>query len=149
MAGFEVYELIASVLILGGALLVLLSAVSMLRAKDALQMMNVFSPATGMGLPLVVIGIFVHLTGRDGFEWWTLLMAAVTICALVIVSSLASNTLARAVYQSGAPLDPATRPQDLADAGTVPQESAVPAESAESAESGEPAERPGWAATDD
>lgn len=143
MAGFEVYELIASVLILGGALLVLLSAVSMLRAKDALQMMNVFSPATGMGLPLVVIGIFVHLTGRDRFEWWTLLMAAVTICALVIVSSLASNTLARAVYQSGAPLDPATRPQDLADAGTGPQESA------ESAEAGEPAERTGWAATDD
>lgn len=143
MAGFEVYELIAAVLILGGALLVLLSAVSMLRAKDALQMMNVFSPATGMGLPLVVIGIFVHLTGRDGFEWWTLLMAAVTICALVIVSSLASNTLARATYQSGAPLDPATHPQDLADAGTGRQESA------ESAESGEPAERTGRAATDD
>jgi multicomponent Na+:H+ antiporter subunit G len=108
------YEIVAAVLILSGALLVLLSAVSMIRARDALQMMNVFSPATGMGLPLVVAGVFVHLTGRDGFDWWTLLVAVLTICALVVVSSLASNTLARAAYQSGAPLDPATRPQDLA-----------------------------------
>jgi multicomponent Na+:H+ antiporter subunit G len=108
------YEIAAAVLILAGAALVLLSAVSMVRAKDALQMMNVFSPATGMGLPLVVIGVFVHLTGRNGFDGWTLLVAGVTICALVVVSSLASNTLARAAYQSGAPLDPETHPQDLA-----------------------------------
>jgi multicomponent Na+:H+ antiporter subunit G len=108
------YEIAAAVLILAGAVLVLLSAVSMVRAQDALQMMNVFSPATGMGLPLVVIGVFVHLTGLNGLDGWTLLVALVTICALVVVSSLASNTLARAAYQSGAPLDPATHPQDLA-----------------------------------
>lgn len=111
MAG---YELLAAVLILGGALLVLLSAVAMMRSRDALQMMNVFSPATAMGLPLVVGGVFVHLTGRNGFDWWVLLISLVTVSSLVIVSSLASNTLARAVYQSGAPVDPRTRPQDLA-----------------------------------
>ncbi|NUL46276.1 monovalent cation/H(+) antiporter subunit G [Cellulosimicrobium funkei] len=114
MTSFDVYELVSAVLILGGALFVLLSATAMLRAKDALQMMNVFSAATGMGLPLAVIGVFVYLTGRDGFEWWTLLVSLMTIAALVIVSSMASNTLARAAYQSGAPLDPATHPQDLA-----------------------------------
>ncbi|GAA1132795.1 cation:proton antiporter [Citricoccus alkalitolerans] len=117
MTAFDVYELVSAVFILGGALFVLLSAAAMLRAKDALQMMNVFSSATGMGLPLAVIGVFVHLTGRDGFEWWTLLVSLMTIAALVIVSSMASNTLARAAYQSGAPLDPATRPQDLAGDG--------------------------------
>lgn len=106
--------MVASVLILGGALLVLLSAVAMVRARDALQMMNVFSPATGMGLPLVVIGVWVHLTGRNGFDWWVLVVSLVTVVSLVIVSSLASNTLARAVYQSGAPVDPRTAPQDLA-----------------------------------
>lgn len=111
MAG---YEILASVLMLGGALLVLLSAVAMVRARDALQMMNVFSPATGMGLPLVVAGVWVHLTGRDGFDWWALAVSLVTVASLVIVSSLASNTLARAVYQSGAPVDPRTDPHDLA-----------------------------------
>lgn len=110
----EWYEILAAVLLLGGALMVLLSAVSMVRARDALQMMNVFSPATVMGLPLMVVGVFVHLTGRNGFDWWVLLVGLVTIISLVIVSSLASNTLARAVYQSGAPIDPRTRPQDLA-----------------------------------
>lgn len=108
------YEILASILMLGGALLVLLSAVAMVRARDALQMMNVFSPATGMGLPLVVAGVWVHLTGRDGFDWWALAVSLVTVASLVIVSSLASNTLARAVYQSGAPVDPRTEPQDLA-----------------------------------
>ncbi|MFC7400717.1 monovalent cation/H(+) antiporter subunit G [Citricoccus sp. GCM10030269] len=111
------FEILAIVLILCGVLFVLLSAWSMVRARDALQMMNVFSPATGMGLPLVVAGVFFHLTGRDGFQWWTLLVAALTIYALVVVSSLASNTLARAVYQSGAPLEPRTDPQDLAAPG--------------------------------
>lgn len=109
-----VYEILASVLILGGALLVLLSSVAMVRSQDALQMMNVFSPATGMGLPLVVVGVWVHLTGRDGFDWWVLAVSLITIVSLVIVSSLASNTLARAVYHSGAPVDPRTDPQDLA-----------------------------------
>lgn len=110
----EPYELAAAVLVLCGVVLVLLSSVAMVRSRDALQMMNVFSPATAMGLPLVVGGVFVHLTGRNGFDWWVLLISLVTISSLVIVSSLASNTLARAVYQSGAPVDPRTRPQDLA-----------------------------------
>ncbi|MGM7666764.1 cation:proton antiporter [Microbacterium sp. A93] len=111
MAG---YEILASILMLGGALLVLLSAVAMVRSRDALQMMNVFSPATGMGLPLVVAGVYVHLTGLNGFHWWVLVVSLITVVSLVIVSSLASNTLARAVYQSGAPVDPGTEPQDLA-----------------------------------
>ena len=77
-------------------------------------MMNVFSPATGMGLPLIAVAVFVQLTASRGFSWWTLLITAVTVAALVIVSSLASNTLARAVYQSGAAVDERTQPQDLA-----------------------------------
>jgi len=119
----EPYELAAAVLVLCGVVLVLLSSVAMVRSRDALQMMNVFSPATGMGLPLVTIGVLVHLTGRDGFAWWTLLVGLVTVASLVIVSSLASNTLARAVYQSGAPIDPRTHPQELADPiGSAPRD---------------------------
>lgn len=109
------YEVVAAVLLLAGGLLVLLSAVAMVRSRDALQMMNLFSPATAMGLPLMAGGVFVHLTGRDGFDWRILLVSLITVSSLVVVSSLASNTLARAVYQSGAPVDPRTHPQDLAD----------------------------------
>lgn len=108
------YDVLTVILVILGSLFVLLSAVAMLRARDAVQMMNVFSPATGFGLPLITLGVFVHLTGSRGFSWWTLLVSAVTVAALIIVSSLASNSLARAIYQSGSPLDPRTSPQDLA-----------------------------------
>ena len=42
-----VLAVIGVLCMVGGAVLVLLSAVSMQRADDGLQMMNVFSPATG------------------------------------------------------------------------------------------------------
>ena len=55
------FDVLAVVVATGGALLVLLSSVAMLRARDGLQMMNVFSPATGMGLPLIAVaGLLQH-----------------------------------------------------------------------------------------
>jgi multicomponent Na+:H+ antiporter subunit G len=107
--------LIGAACMVAGACLVLLSAVSMIRARDALQMMNVFSPATGMGLPLVILGVFLCLTARDGFSWWQLVLWLLTATALVIVSSLASNVLARGIYRSGHRVAEETTPQDLAD----------------------------------
>lgn len=109
-----VLAVIGVLCMVGGAVLVLLSAVSMLRARDGLQMMNVFSPATGMGLPLLTFGVFLCLTARDGFSAWQLVLWLLTATSLVIVSSLASNVLARGIYRSGAPVSAETEPQDLA-----------------------------------
>ncbi len=101
-------------LCIGGALLVLLSAVAMLRERDAFARINVLSPATGMGLPLIVMGAYLHQLTVSGFSGAALVKLLVTLIALLIVSSVASNTLARAAYLSGAPVDPRTRPQELA-----------------------------------
>ncbi len=107
-------NIVIGILCAGGATLMLISAVAMVRARDAFGRINVLSPATGLGLPLMVIGGYLHRLTLDGFSLPTLVKALVTLAALLIVSSVASNTLARAAYLSGAPVDPRTDPQDLA-----------------------------------
>lgn len=107
-------EVVVGALVVVGAFVVLASAIAMMRARDALTRINVLSPATGLGLPLVVVGAYVHKVALSGFSAWGFFQMLLTILALLIVSSVASNTLARAAYASGAKVDPRTRPQDLA-----------------------------------
>ena len=109
-----VLTVLEAVLLLGGAFWMLTSALSMFHARDSLSRVNVLSPATGLGLPMIVLGTFLEHTRVDGFDVATLLKTLFTVVALIIVSSIASNVLARAAYLSGAPVDPRTAPQDLA-----------------------------------
>lgn len=99
-----------------GALFVLASAAAMFRVRDALSRINVFSPATGLGLPLLVLGVLLENTRINGFDLMTALMSALTVVALASVASVASNVLSRSAYLSAAPIDPATHPQELAEA---------------------------------
>jgi Multisubunit Na+/H+ antiporter, MnhG subunit len=109
-----VMQVAVAVLSVVGALFMLTSAVAMLREADAFTRINVLSPATGMGLPMIVVAAWLHKLWIRGFEWMPLIQTLITVAALLVVSSVASNTLARAAYRSGAPVNPATDPQDLA-----------------------------------
>lgn len=102
------------VLLIGGAFWMLTAALSMFHARDSFSRINVLSPATGLGLPMIVIGAFLQYTRVDGFDVAVLVKTLLTVVALIIVSSIASNVLARAAYLSGSPVDPRTAPQDLA-----------------------------------
>lgn len=104
-----------AVLTLGGALFVLVSAVGMLRTRDAVQRVNVMSAATGVGMPAILAGTWLHDLGTHGFAWSPLYKTVLAITGMVIISSVASNALGRAAYRSGAPLDPRTRPNELAE----------------------------------
>ncbi|UJH70426.1 monovalent cation/H(+) antiporter subunit G [Ornithinimicrobium sp. INDO-MA30-4] len=106
---------IVGVLAIGGALFVLISAIAMLRVDDAISRINVLSPATGLGLPMLVAAAYVYDFSEYGFDVIILLKAIVAIAGFVIMSSVASNTLGRATYRSGAPIDPDTSPNELAD----------------------------------
>ncbi|GAB78729.1 multicomponent Na+:H+ antiporter subunit G [Austwickia chelonae] len=97
-----------------GALFVLVSAIAMMRERDAISRINVLSPATGLGLPLIVVAGYLHRTAQVGFDAVDLAKLLATLAALLVVSSVASNVLARAAYLSGAPVDARTAPQDLA-----------------------------------
>lgn len=107
-------DVFIAVCVLSGALLVLVSALAMFRAKDALSRINVFSPATGLGMPLVVVGCYVYTLQQEGFSLYRLFIGIIAFLALIIVSSIASNTLSRATLLSGSPVHRYTRPDRLA-----------------------------------
>ncbi|WP_341856888.1 monovalent cation/H(+) antiporter subunit G [Brachybacterium sp. GPGPB12] len=48
------------VLLIGGAFWMLTAALSMFHARDSFSRINVLSPATGLGLPMIVIGAFLR-----------------------------------------------------------------------------------------
>ena len=102
------------VLLIGGAFWMLTAALAMFHARDSFSRINVLSPATGLGLPMIVIGAFLQHTRTSGLDPVVLVKTLLTVLALIIVSSIASNVLARAAYLSGSPVDPRTAPQDLA-----------------------------------
>lgn len=102
------------ILCIGGAIFVLLSAIAMHRTRDGLSRINVLSGATGIGLPAMVLGVYLHHAATYGFDVIDLIKLFVAIGGFIIMSSVASNALGRAAYRSGAPLDPATDPNDLA-----------------------------------
>ncbi|MBA2696901.1 MAG: monovalent cation/H(+) antiporter subunit G [Actinobacteria bacterium] len=106
--------ILIAVLSIGGAFFVLVSALAMLRVGDGLSRINVLSPATGIGLPAIVAAAFIHDLQMHGFDVFDLIKTLVAIAGCIILSSVASNTLGRAAYRSGCPLDPATEPNELA-----------------------------------
>ncbi len=97
-----------------GAACVLVSAVSMMRERDAYARINVLGLATSLGLPLIVVAAYLHRVSLVGFEIAALLKCLVTVGALWGVSSIGSMALARSTYLAGTPVDPCTDPQDLA-----------------------------------
>lgn len=106
---------IVGLLMIGGALFVLNSAVAMFRVHDAYERLSVMTPATGLGLPLIVIGAGVEHTWEYRFEWEVWGRVVIIVTAMILVSSVGSNVLGRAVYMSGAPLNPKTMFNDLAE----------------------------------
>ncbi|WP_341241084.1 monovalent cation/H(+) antiporter subunit G [uncultured Nocardioides sp.] len=108
MSAGDLGAVVAGLLMLLGALFFLVTALGMLRSRDAISRVNNLSPATGAGLPLVIIGAAVHdlsagdLTVLDGVK------AALAVGAALVVSSVASNMLGRAAYRSQTELDPRT-----------------------------------------
>lgn len=113
-------ELTATILVgvfgISGSLIVLASALAMFRVRDALSRINVFSPATGLGMPLIALAAYVSDVYVEGFSVTSLIILIVTILCLVIVSSVASNTLSRASVLSGQPIYRKTSPNRLAQA---------------------------------
>ena len=106
-------EILASMLAVLGALLMLTDADAQFRARDAVSRINALGPATALGLPLILVAAALGWTSTNGFDLMMWVKTAVTVAALLIVSSVASNVLARATVRTDARLDPRTEPNDL------------------------------------
>jgi multicomponent Na+:H+ antiporter subunit G len=107
---------VVGLLVVAGSLFFLVTAVAMLRSRDAVSRVNSLSPATGMGLPLIIAGAFIHETVEEGWSTFMLIKALLSVASSLVVSSVASNVLGRAAYRSQQTSDPATRADALADA---------------------------------
>ena len=106
-------EILAAVLAVLGAALVLSVAVAQFRARDAISRINALGPATALGLPLILVAAALGWTASGGFDLMLWAKTAVTVVAMLIVSSVASNVLARATVRTDAGVDPRTEPNDL------------------------------------
>src|SRR5699024_69684 len=97
-----------------GSLLRLSSVLVMFRVRDCLSRINVCCAAAGVGMPRIVAADYVFDLHSSGFGWGSLIMAVVAVMCLIIVSSVASNTLARSAMLSGQPVSGKTSPNRLA-----------------------------------
>lgn len=107
-------EVAAGALAIAGSLSFLISAVALLRVRDAVSRLNALTPATALGLPLILLAALIQQSLTNGWSWADGGKVLLAIAGSVLVSSVASNTLGRAAYRSGAPLDPVTEPNELA-----------------------------------
>lgn len=110
-----VWEILVSLLLLLGGFTVVTAARTLFVERDAISRINAFGIATTLGLPLITAAAMFGRFLYYGFSWEILLKSLGAILAFILVSSVASNALARAAYMSGAPVDPATAPNDLAE----------------------------------
>lgn len=108
MSWADAGALVAGLLMLLGSLFFAVTAIGMLRSRDAISRVNNLSPATGAGLPLIIIGAAVHDLSAGGLTVLDGVKAALAVGAALVVSSVASNMLGRAAYRSQQELDPRT-----------------------------------------
>ena len=77
--------LLVGLLCLTGAGFVLVSAVAMLKARDGLSRINVLSAATGLGLPLIVLGAFAEDVRTNGFSWLDLVKVVIAVLGFIML----------------------------------------------------------------
>lgn len=121
MSGSSVLSIGGGLLLVLGSLFFLVTAVGILRAGDAISRVNNISPATGVGLPLIIIGAVLGDLSRGDLGVIDAVMAAFAIGAALVVSSVASNMLGRAAYRSQQVLDPRTISNALGPHETLPE----------------------------
>lgn len=90
--------IIAGILALTGAIFILVSAVAMYLAPDALSQVNMLGPALGMGIPMLVMADLVNSWSTEGFVWGDLVRAIVAVLALLVVQAAGSYVMGRALH---------------------------------------------------
>jgi multicomponent Na+:H+ antiporter subunit G len=87
--------MIAGLLALAGAVLILLSALGVVRFGDVLERMHALSKASTLGLLLVMAGGVVGL--NDVNDWTFVLLAGVL---QLVTSPVGANLISRATYRA-------------------------------------------------
>ena len=87
--------MIAELIVLGGAVLILLAGIGVVRFDDALARMHALTKATTLGLLLVLLGAAIDL--HDPNDVTSLILAAVL---QVLTSPVSAHLIGRATYRA-------------------------------------------------
>ena len=114
---------IASLLVLGGALLCLVGAIGVLRLPDCYTRMHAASKAGTLGAALVLAGVVAATSGEVALE------SLFALLVLLATAPFAAHAVSRAAHRAG--IRPQTGPFGDALARREGQSGAAPAERAE------------------
>ena len=98
--GTVITTILFAATIIGGSLYLLGAAVAMWRAPDALSRMNQLSAGVVFGVPLLVVGNAILEFDQGTLTVGKVLTGLLAIVAMLVVASVASEVLARAVLGS-------------------------------------------------
>ncbi|HWM19977.1 MAG TPA: monovalent cation/H(+) antiporter subunit G [Ilumatobacteraceae bacterium] len=87
--------MIAELIVLGGAILILLAGIGVVRFDDALARMHALTKATTLGLLLVLLGAAIDL--HDPNDITSLILAA---ALQVLTSPVSAHLIGRATYRA-------------------------------------------------
>jgi len=104
-------DVIATVAVVLGAALGVLSAVGILRMLDVYIRLQVASKASSLGVALLMLGVAVHF-GELGVT----VRALMVVVFLFLTAPVAAHVIGRAAYLTGVPLAAGTDPDELAGA---------------------------------
>ncbi|MFO7533911.1 MAG: monovalent cation/H(+) antiporter subunit G [Candidatus Limnocylindrales bacterium] len=104
-------DLIATVAVVLGTALGVLSAVGVLRMPDAYIRLQVASKTSSLGIALLMLGVAAHFD-----EISVTIRALLVVVFLFLTAPVAAHVICRAAYLSGVPLAAATELDELAGA---------------------------------
>lgn len=90
--------ILTGILAIAGSIFIFVTARAMYLAPDALSQVNMVGPAVGLGLPLLIAANLVYSFATEGFVLGYLIRAIVAITALLVVSSVGSSVMGRALH---------------------------------------------------
>lgn len=102
-------DILATVAVVLGTLLGLLSAVGIARMPDVYIRLSVASKASSLGIALLMLGVAAHFDDLS-----VTVRALIVVVFLFLTTPVAAQVIGRAAYMTGAPLAPGTEPDDLA-----------------------------------
>lgn len=94
-------EIIIAIIAVFSTALVALTALAMWRAPDALTRANIMGPTTVVAIPLIIIANLIHDWTNTGFDPNNLIRAILSIAGMLVVASVSSFYLGRAIYGVG------------------------------------------------
>ncbi|MEL6766951.1 MAG: monovalent cation/H(+) antiporter subunit G [Pseudomonadota bacterium] len=96
-------EIVASAILLGGALFALIAGIGLLRMQDVFMRMHASTKAGTLGVGLIMIGAAV---GFD--DGWAAARAIGAFVFLLLTAPVAAHMIGRAAYLARTPLAPQT-----------------------------------------